>query len=108
MAFKTLKTKGSCPNLEMEVFEHEANIMRRLKHPNIIRLYEVIKIDNVLHIVMEWAAGGTLMAHLFIHSPHQRLYENEIKLFVRQIVDAMAYIHGKGIVHKYVILWSQD
>jgi len=36
----------------------EVAIMKRMDHPNIVKLFEVIETDNTLYLVMEYAAGG--------------------------------------------------
>lgn len=40
--------------------ESEINIMRKLKHPNIVKLFDVVTTNNSIYLVMEFCAGGDL------------------------------------------------
>lgn len=38
--------------------KREVDNMKRMDHPNIVKLYEVIDTESTLYLVMEYAAGG--------------------------------------------------
>ncbi|KAJ3415109.1 Map microtubule affinity-regulating kinase [Chytridiales sp. JEL 0842] len=75
----------------------EAQIMRELDHPNILQLFEVMETRRELFLVLEYAAGGEMLDYIVNHG---RLREKEARKFMQQIVSALEYCHGLGIVHR--------
>ncbi|OMJ08212.1 SNF1-like protein kinase ssp2 [Smittium culicis] len=73
----------------------EIQYLKKLRHPHIIKLYEVIsnKVDIIM--VMEFA-GGELFNYLVEKG---RMPELEAKRFFQQIISAVEYCHKRGIVH---------
>jgi serine/threonine protein kinase len=95
----------------------EVSIMKMLRHPNIIRLYEVVDTEKVLFIIMEYAGGGEVRISFPIEGAtislddsciiafmrliyvqvldfivaHGRLQEKEARRFFRQIISALQY-----------------
>ena len=82
----------------------EAQLMRRLRHPNIIRLYETMKTNNLYCLVTEIAEGGELLSHVRSDFKEKRLSEATTRPFIRQLVSALFHLHSVGIVHRYVLL----
>ncbi|KAL7673804.1 hypothetical protein ACOME3_000084 [Neoechinorhynchus agilis] len=75
----------------------EVRVMKKLWHPNIVKLFEVIETDRTLYLVMEYASGGEVFDYLVSHG---RMREKEARAKFRQIVSAVQYLHQKGIVHR--------
>ncbi|XP_029014032.1 serine/threonine-protein kinase MARK1 isoform X2 [Betta splendens] len=75
----------------------EVRVMKTLKHPNIVKLFEVIETDRTLYLVMEFASGGEVFDYLVAHG---RMKEKEARAKFRQIVSAVEYCHQKRIVHR--------
>ena len=42
----------------------EINILKKINHPNIIQLYEIIETKNAIYMIMEYAAGGELFDYI--------------------------------------------
>lgn len=80
----------------------EAQLMRRLRHPNIIRLYETMKTNNLYCLVTEIAEGGELLSHVRSDFKEKRLSEATTRPFIRQLVSALYHLHSVGIVHRCV------
>jgi protein-serine/threonine kinase len=68
-----------------------------LKHPNIVRLYEVIETDKYIGIIIEYASGGELFDHILAH---RYLKERDAAKLFSQLISGVWYIHQKKIVHR--------
>ncbi|KAK0069240.1 serine/threonine-protein kinase SIK3 [Biomphalaria pfeifferi] len=75
----------------------EIEIMKLLRHPHIIRLYQVMQSERMLYLVTEYASGGEIFDHLVAHG---RMNEKEARKKFHQIVSAVAYCHNRGVVHR--------
>lgn len=78
----------SYPSAIAVMVYREISIMKLLRHPNIIRLYEVVDTEKVLFLIMEYASGGEVLDFIVAHG---RLGEKEARRFFRQILSAIAY-----------------
>lgn len=47
--------------------EREMKIMRKVRHPNIAQLYQIIETNKYIYLVMEYAARGELFEHIVSH-----------------------------------------
>lgn len=68
-----------------------------LKHPNIVRLYDVIETDKYIGIIIEYASGGELFDHILAH---RYLREKDAAKLFSQLISGVWYIHQKKIVHR--------
>ncbi|XP_065559798.1 serine/threonine-protein kinase SIK3-like isoform X2 [Artemia franciscana] len=89
------KTKLDKDNLK-KVFR-EVEIMRKLSHPSIIKLYQVMETDRMLYMVTEYASNREVFDHLHEKG---RLNETEARRLFRQILSAVRYLHKRNIVHR--------
>ena len=98
-------------NLKREKFaqylKNEINIMKILGHKNIVKLYEVIKRDKNIYIIMEYINGGTLLDYL---TSYKKMHNDKpfpqkiIQYFLKQIVDGLIHIHSKNVLHRDIKL----
>jgi serine/threonine protein kinase len=72
-------------------------VQKELSHPNIVRIYEAIWTQDQLFIFMELARGRELFDRLLKEG--RLLEEHAVKVF-HQVLMAVAYMHGLGIVHR--------
>lgn len=77
----------------------EYECMRRLKNTNIVDAYQLIETPNGVHIVMQYATGGSL-AHILKHHPDRKLTEKKAKGVFCQIARAVAHMHRMDVVHR--------
>ncbi|XP_046400165.1 serine/threonine-protein kinase NIM1 isoform X3 [Ischnura elegans] len=71
------------------MLNREIATMDSLRHPHIIRLYEVIETLGRIHLVMEYASGGELFAHI---TAEGQLPEPEAKKVFAQVVGAVQHM----------------
>ncbi|CDR44253.1 CYFA0S14e01332g1_1 [Cyberlindnera fabianii] len=75
----------------------EINALKRLSHPNIIKLEEVLQNDKYIGIVLEYASGGELFDYIL---QHRYLKDSLACRLFAQLVSGVHYMHSKGIVHR--------
>ncbi|XP_070000793.1 serine/threonine-protein kinase SIK3 homolog isoform X2 [Penaeus vannamei] len=89
------KTKIDAENLRKILREIE--ILKKLRHPYIIRLYEVMETERKIFLVTEYASYGELFDYVVNNG---RMIEKEARTKFMQIVAALRYCHKRGIVHR--------
>jgi len=75
----------------------ELQILKLLRHPHIIHLYEIIENNKRLYLIMEYADGGELFTHI---SKRTRIPEREAVGLFRQIISGVDKIHMMNVVHR--------
>ncbi|KAF7146995.1 hypothetical protein RHSIM_Rhsim03G0262800 [Rhododendron simsii] len=83
-------------NLTNQV-KSEIRTMKLLRHPNIVRIHEVIGTKTKIHIVMEYVSGGQLSDRM---SYVGRLDEKHARKHFQQLIDAVDYCHCRGVYHR--------
>ncbi len=78
-------------------FHNEIQIMKDLRHPNIVQYEDYHDHDDWAYIIMELVPGGELS--LFMHK-HGPVRESMVQTITRQILHALAYLHARGITHR--------
>ena len=78
-------------------FRHEADIIARLEHVNIIPIFECGEEDGLAYLIMPYLSGGSL-SHLLAHRGALSLQEAII--FMEQATAALNYAHAHGVIHR--------
>ncbi|XP_063218746.1 serine/threonine-protein kinase SIK3-like isoform X2 [Bacillus rossius redtenbacheri] len=89
------KTKLDEDNLK-KIFR-EIQIMTQLQHPHIIRLYQVMETEKMIHLVTEYASGGEIFDFLVENGP---MSEKAARRLFHQILTAVHFCHTHNIVHR--------
>ncbi|KAF9237064.1 kinase-like domain-containing protein [Melanogaster broomeanus] len=76
--------------------QREVEYMRTLRHPHIIKLYEVISTPTDIIIVLEYA-GGELFNYIVANG---RMPEPQARKFFQQLISGIEYSHKLKIVHR--------
>ncbi|KAK7276108.1 hypothetical protein RIF29_17241 [Crotalaria pallida] len=74
----------------------EISIMRLVKHPNIIQIFEVMATKSKIYIVIEYAKGG----ELFDKAAKGRLKEDVAYQYFKQLINAVDFCHSRGVYHR--------
>lgn len=86
------------PKLEnINRLKREILIMKRLDHPNIIKLFEVFEDTNYLYFVMEICTGGELFDRIIKRGHFSERYAAVI---MKQVFSAIAYCHSNEFMHR--------
>jgi eukaryotic-like serine/threonine-protein kinase len=96
VALKMILTGGQASATELNRFRTEAQAAARLKHPNIVQVYDVGDCDGCPYFSLEYLDGGSL-AEKIAASPLPPVQAAQL---VRALADAMDCAHRAGIVHR--------
>lgn len=88
--FITKENKTSYVKLERIVLD-------QLDHPGIVRLFFTFQDTFSLYMALESCEGGELFDQI---TRKGRLSEDEARFYAAEVVDALEYIHGLGLIHR--------
>lgn len=74
----------------------EVSVMKKVNHPNIVQLYEVMATKTKIYFVMEFAKGG----ELFSKVAKGKLKEDMARKYFQQLIGAVDYCHSRGVYHR--------
>lgn len=76
--------------------KREISVMRLVKHPNVLQLYEVLATKTKIYFIVEYAKGG----ELFNMVAKGRLHEDMARKYFQQLISAVDFCHSKGVYHR--------
>ncbi|KAF8397136.1 hypothetical protein HHK36_016043 [Tetracentron sinense] len=80
----------------IEQIKREISVMRLVRHPNVVQLYEVMASKTKIYFVMEYAKGGELFNKL----AKGRLKEDVARNYFQQLISAVDFCHSRGVYHR--------
>lgn len=92
-----LITDDSKSSESIKQLEQEINLLSQLKHPNIVQYYGSETLEDAFYIYLEYVPGGSIFKILKEFGP---LPESVIRIYTRQILSGLAYLHSKNTVHR--------
>ena len=84
--------------LSLTRFTKELQIIKIIKHPNIIKLLEIIETNSKIYLINEYLPNILLS---YIESK-KKLSEEKSLFFFRQLISALNYLHEMGISHRNI------
>ena len=90
--FKLLKDETDIQRIKREI-----SILKKIRHNNIIQLYEIMESKHNLYIVMEYCEGKELFDYIV---KHKRLNEKDACVLFQQLINGVDYLHKQGIIHR--------
>ncbi|KAK8691727.1 hypothetical protein V6N13_075226 [Hibiscus sabdariffa] len=75
----------------------ERIVLDQLDHPGVVRLYFTFQDSLSLYMALESCEGGELFDQI---TKKGRLSEDEARFYAAELVDALEYIHGMGLIHR--------
>lgn len=83
----------------MDMFRREAQILGKIRHPNVIRVLDYLETNGTGYMVMEYHNGFDLGRHLKTQRPG-RLNENELIKLLMPLLDGMEAVHNLDYLHR--------
>jgi serine/threonine protein kinase len=96
-ALKSLEKDKNC----LLAFDTEINLLKKLNHQNIIRLYDSFENNTRFNIVLEYAEKGTLGSLISQNIKNFRKFKNnEIQNIILSISNGLNHLHKHNIIHR--------
>ncbi|PQQ00391.1 CBL-interacting protein kinase 2 isoform X2 [Prunus yedoensis var. nudiflora] len=77
----------------IDQIKREISVMRLIRHPNVVELYEVMASKTKIYFVMEYVKGG----ELFNKVSKGKLKEDVARKYFQQLISAVDYCHSRGV-----------
>jgi tetratricopeptide (TPR) repeat protein len=97
VALKTLHAPHDAGERDIARLRREVQLARRVTHPNVCRIYDAGRQDNVIFVTMELLDGETLSHYL---SARGRIPASEAKEILRQLCAGLQAAHDAGVIHR--------
>lgn len=97
VAIKVIARKSLVDNYMYETLASEIEILKKLDHPNIVRLYDVLNTSNNVYIITEYCNGGTLDELL---RKEKKLNESQAIFVMKDLLNGFQEILKHNIVHR--------
>ncbi|XP_072239060.1 calcium/calmodulin-dependent protein kinase type 1D-like [Leuresthes tenuis] len=92
-ALKCLKKK----HLVQSNLENEINVLRRIKHENVVELEDFYESRTHYYLVMQLVSGGELFDRILDKGVYT---EKDASKVIKQVLQAVSYLHENSIVHR--------
>ena len=78
------------------LIKNEIDILKKLSHPNIVRIYEFYESNNCFYIINEFCAEGELYDYI----NNSKLNEQQLAVIFYQVFSGLKYLHENNILHR--------
>ena len=78
------------------LIKNEIDILKKLSHPNIVRIYEFYESNNCFYIINEFCAEGELYNYI----NNSKLTEEQLSVIFYQVFSGLKYLHENNILHR--------
>ncbi|XP_060216651.1 CBL-interacting serine/threonine-protein kinase 11-like isoform X2 [Lycium barbarum] len=96
VAVKVINKKRIANPTLMTNIKREICVMRRLCHPNIVKLFEVLATKTKIYFIMEFVKGGELFSKI----SKGRFSEDLSCKYFQQLISVIQYCHSRGVYHR--------
>ena len=97
VAIKILKKEKILNKGDLERAEREINILKKLSHINLIKIYKTVEDSEAYYMVMEYCEKGELFNYI---TKNIRLDENISAYYFYQLINGLEYLHSLNIAHR--------
>ena len=78
------------------LIKNEIDILKKLSHPNIVRIYEFYESNNCFYIINEFCPEGELYDYI----NNSKLNEQQLAVIFYQVFSGLKYLHENNILHR--------
>ncbi|KAH8552933.1 kinase-like domain-containing protein [Umbelopsis sp. PMI_123] len=97
VAIKLIRKESVDNSTRLSKVEREISVLRIVRHPYIVKLYDVLETEKYIGIILECASGGELFEYILAR---RYLKEQDACRLFAQLVSGVHYLHQKHIVHR--------
>ncbi|KAM4810157.1 calcium/calmodulin-dependent protein kinase type IV-like [Rhinophrynus dorsalis] len=94
---KSYAAKRIQKTIDKKIVRTEIGVLLRLSHPNIIKLKDIFETSSEIVLILELVTGGELFDRIVERGYYS---EQDAARVVQQILEAVVYLHGNGVVHR--------
>ena len=98
VAMKVIK-KDKENELDEQEIRNEIDILRKLSHPNIVKIYEFYISENHYYIITEYCKEGELFSYI-----KNKYSERQLAVLFYQVFSGLWYLHENKILHRDIKL----
>ncbi|KAK4876387.1 hypothetical protein RN001_012809 [Aquatica leii] len=97
LACKIVNRKHAEAEFIKRFLPREINIISVINHPNIVAVSNIVEINQIIYIFMDYCKHGDLLEYI---RQNGVVSQTKAKIYFRQIVDAVQYLHNRNIAHR--------
>ena len=97
VAVKIICKKKAPEDFLLKFLPREIKVLKRLRHPRVITLIEVIETNTRMYIITDLAESGDLLEHI---RKNGAMSEATAKHLFRQLLLGISYVHSQDVVHR--------
>jgi serine/threonine protein kinase len=97
VAVKVIDKRLFANSYNVKNIQSEIEIMKKVDHPNIVKLFDVYQTTNNMYIITELCEDGDFYSLL---QKRKKIDEEESKNYLKQIMKGIKYLHMNGIIHR--------
>ncbi|GAB9472080.1 Camk/cdpk protein kinase [Globisporangium polare] len=84
--------------VDKDALRNEINILKRLHHPQIVRVIASYEDKEHMYMVMQLCKGKELYEHLY--KENRKFSEEDVRKIIRGLLRAVAFLHSNFITHR--------
>src|SRR4030095_1161548 len=101
VAVKILRNQYEDDEDLLERFQREARVVAKLRHQNIVQVFDYDAVDERPYIIMEYVSGPSLSKYLSkLHKNKGKLELHEVNRILTGVAQALQYAHDSGVIHR--------
>ena len=97
VAVKCISRTAELKQEDIDSLHEEVEVLKSIEHPCVIKLFDFFEEKKMFYMVIELMEGGELFERIVKKTFYN---EKEARDLTRILLDALAYLHHKGIAHR--------